>query len=277
VRPASPDRRLLTLVGIAGVLVVGGCSAPDGVTTTSGAPSASMSSTDAPHVPGDPTVRDEVRDAAAAGTTTLVRLWPDAAGAHWSVEVPSDLGAFAAGLGRPAADVASLAAATTYPGNGAAAVVHVNPVVWPSLTAFGKRAVVTHELVHAWMGPLPGVPHWLLEGLADTVAFTDASQARRSALLGSLGADARPVLPPSDVALDSASGEAAQGYALAWFLVDRLVAASSVQQVAALAARLDRESAADQDATLREGVRRLTGTTYAAWLSQARQALAARR
>ena len=236
-----------------------------------------MSSAAPAQVSGIPALTDEVRRATAAATATLVRFWPDAASSRWRVDVPSGLGAFASGLGRPPSDVSALAAATTYPLGSATAVVHVNAEIWPSLTAFGKRAVVTHELVHAWLGPLPGVPHWLLEGLADTVAFAGAGQARRSAILGSLGATSSPVLPPTDSALDSASSEPAQAYALAWFLVDRLAAASSVQQVAALAVQLGTEGAANQEAVLRDGVRQLTGTPYERWLSEARGALAARR
>ena len=103
--------------------------------------------------------------------------------------------------------------------------VRVHPDAWETLTPQGRQAVLTHELVHVATAGLttPRTPQWLVEGLAEAVAWRDVALPDR-VVAQELAAEVRAGRVPS--ALPTARdfvARPAQAYQEAWIAVDLLL------------------------------------------------------
>jgi hypothetical protein len=111
--------------------------------------------------------------------------------------------------------------------------VSVNPRVWPSLDALGRRVVLTHELTHVASRADTGsqTPRWLQEGFADYVGFARTGVAT-GVIAAELGRDVRagrlPRRLPGDRRFAGSSPRLAQAYQQGW-LACRLIAARAGQ------------------------------------------------
>jgi hypothetical protein len=103
--------------------------------------------------------------------------------------------------------------------------VRVHPDAWETLTPQGRQAVLTHELVHVATAGLttPRTPQWLVEGLAEAVAWRDVALPDR-VVAQELAAEVRAGRVPSDLptARDFVA-RPAQAYQEAWIAVDLLL------------------------------------------------------
>lgn len=110
----------------------------------------------------------------------------------------------------------------------------IDPVAFRELSAAGKTAVVTHELTHvaSRASTTPQTPLWLVEGLADYVAYRRDGVLRPGGLTDSaLTRELRtlfltsgvPAALPSNSEFDSSNPQGAAAYEQAW-LACRLIA-----------------------------------------------------
>lgn len=105
--------------------------------------------------------------------------------------------------------------------------VRVHPDAWATLSAQGRQAVLTHELVHVATAAMttPRTPEWLVEGLAEAVAWRDVALPDR-VVAQELAAEVRAGRVPG--ALPTAQdfdARPAQAYQEAWLAVDLLLRA----------------------------------------------------
>jgi hypothetical protein len=106
--------------------------------------------------------------------------------------------------------------------------VAVNPGPFRSLSDFGRRVVLQHEITHVATRDVTSTntPYWLAEGFADYVGYLDSGATARSAAR-ELGADVRagrlPAALPSERDFAGDNRRLAQAYELAW-LACRLIA-----------------------------------------------------
>jgi hypothetical protein len=102
--------------------------------------------------------------------------------------------------------------------------VRVHRTAWETLTAQGRQAVLTHELVHVATAGLTTArtPDWLVEGLAEAVAWRDVALPDR-VVARELTAEVRAGRVPRGLptARDFVA-RPAQAYQEAWLAVDLL-------------------------------------------------------
>ncbi|MDQ1679371.1 MAG: hypothetical protein QOI42_230 [Frankiaceae bacterium] len=105
--------------------------------------------------------------------------------------------------------------------------VVVNPATFSRLTPLGQRIVLTHEVTHvaSRLDTGPSSPSWLVEGLADYVAYRDAGVATRVAardLVTAARSGGLPAALPSDADFDPTAHDLTAAYELSW-LACRLI------------------------------------------------------
>ncbi|MEY9875952.1 hypothetical protein ABH931_005459 [Streptacidiphilus sp. MAP12-33] len=164
--------------------------------------------------------------------------------------------------------------------------ITVNPDAWDSLSALGRRVVITHETTHvatrvdteAW------TPRWLSEGVADWTGYlgTGRNPAQTTpelaAALAAAGSGAARLLAalPRDSDFDGGAPGTAlqQAYQKAWFacrtVVDRYGQAKLVALYAAVAAG-GRAGTLSRDAVLDRALRGTLGVGTAEFTAQWRQ------
>jgi hypothetical protein len=106
--------------------------------------------------------------------------------------------------------------------------VVLNPGTFNRLTALGQRIVLTHEVTHVASRLDTGAasPSWLVEGLADYVAYRDAGVSTRVAARDLVSAAQRGTLPsalPADTDFDPTAHDLTASYESSW-LACRLIA-----------------------------------------------------
>ena len=112
--------------------------------------------------------------------------------------------------------------------------VSVNPRVWPSLDALGRRVVLTHELTHIASRGDTGAqtPRWLQEGFADYVGFAGTGVAPTviaAELAGDVRAGRLPRRLPGNRRFAGSSPRLAQAYQQGW-LACLLIAARACER-----------------------------------------------
>lgn len=169
----------------------------------------------------------------------VTRVWGEDWARRVVVLVPADAEEFGRVL-RAGSDLTGMAAVATggRPGDGggrptADQRIVVNPANFDRLGAAGRRVVLTHEITHlatrAATGPL--APTWLVEGLADHVAYLDAGLDVPSAareLRAEVRAAGPPAALPSDADFDGGNPRLAAVYQMSW-LACRLLAETAGQ------------------------------------------------
>lgn len=205
------------------------------------------------------TVADDAAAAVPRVTAAWGRAWPGTA----VVEVPHD----SVGLARLVpGDLSQLAAlATTVAGDHGVADdrVVVSPEVLRGLTPAGRRVVLTHELVHVATRTAtgPASPSWLVEGLADAIAFRGAGvplEVAAPELAARLRSGDLPTALPTDAALAPGAPQLGESYEQAWLAVALLVRRYGTARVDALYRAVGRERDA---AGVERALRAVLGTS----------------
>ncbi len=159
-----------------------------------------------------------------AGDDAFVRMTRTAASSHRRTGEP---------VGGVPAGTAAVAVASTDPdraGSAARQWVVLNPTLWPQLSAPGRAAVLAHEFTHVAARDVTTerTPAWLVEGLADFVAYRRTAQPPSilaAELTARLRAGYRPSALPTSAQLSAEAAEAPRAYAEAWlacrYIADR--------------------------------------------------------
>lgn len=114
--------------------------------------------------------------------------------------------------------------------------VTVHRQAWAGLTAEARQAVLTHELVHVATAALttPRTPLWLVEGLAEAVAWRDVRTVPDRRLAQELAAEVRAGhLPAALPTEDDFAATPALAYQQAWLAADLLLRDAGVEAVLA--------------------------------------------
>lgn len=228
--------------------------------------------THAPGVSVPLAVLNEVARTADTAARAVDAVW----GPDWSrgiTVVVGDREALDLAGGASLAPGALPAVAVTRPslsGRGAPDEIVVDQAVWGTLSATGRRVVLTHELVHVATGSVAtSVPRWLEEGFADYVGWlgngVPVAVAAREALVRTTSRGAPSSLPGSaDLDLSSETAGAAYGeayVAVRWLAQtygqDALVAVYRRTQL--LLAGSDGTSEGSSDEALDAALRAVTG------------------
>lgn len=165
----------------------------------------------------------DIADTTAAAIPKVTAVW----GRGWARKVVVLVPATQRELGKIVDDdedldqIAALASAeiTSCPGspNPVGGRIAINPRNWPTLSALGRRIVLTHELTHVATRADTNscMPTWLIEGFADYVGYLDSGLPVR-VIATELGADVRAGHVPSSLPpnrdFDGASKRLAQAY-----------------------------------------------------------------
>jgi hypothetical protein len=176
----------------------------------------------------------QIADVTAAAIPKVTAVW----GRDWARKVVVLVPATQRELGQIVDDagdldqIAALASAevTSCPGppNPVGGRIAINPRNWPTLSALGRRIVLTHELTHVATRADTNscMPTWLVEGFADYVGYQQASLPVR-VIASELRADVRagrvPTSLPKAADFDGASKRLAQAYE-GGFMACRLIA-----------------------------------------------------
>ena len=159
-------------------------------------------------------------------------VWGDGWGQRTVLLVPSSLDRFAALLGADPADFGSIAAVTTgelgATEAGRTERITVNPQVWATLSAFGRRVVSTHETTHVATRAITDswTPRWLAEGAANWTGYLGTGRTPRQIcpeLAADVAAGRIPEQLPSDSDFDSTASALPQAYQQAWFACRSIV------------------------------------------------------
>ncbi len=187
------------------------------------------------------------------------------------VVVPAGTTEVARLLGRPAGDLAQIAAETTdeSEASGGADRVLVNRPVMRGLTAIGREVVLRHELLHVAAGAASSTatPLWLEEGLAEYVGYLGSglpAAVVAADVVAALGHGWRPAGLPADADFDPTDPQLARTYEESW-LFARMVAATwgsarllTLYRSTAAGGRQDAEDNADA------AIRRVLGSSRSA-------------
>jgi hypothetical protein len=159
--------------------------------------------------------------------------------------------------------------------------VAINPAPFRSLSDFGRRVVLQHEITHVATRDVTSTntPYWLAEGFADYVGYLDSGATVRSAAR-ELGADVRagrlPRALPTERDFAGDNRRLAQAYELAW-LACRLIAERAGQDGLVRFYRVVSEEpgtpAAALTAALRSGLGMSAAEFVAAWRDNLRREL----
>lgn len=160
----------------------------------------------------DGALAEDVRTRCEAAVPAVSSFWP-----RWERRVTvvvardvAELEALLPGSG-DLSEVAALATDTVY----------VNPQAYATLTAAGRQVVLTHEVTHVATRGVRGVPTWLVEGYAETVANADGAippQVLAQELAAAVRSGRVPDRLPGDAAFGT--GDVAVHYEQAWRAVD---------------------------------------------------------
>ena len=226
-------------------------------------------------------LRDVARDAAEA-IPRVSAVW----GAAWQrsvvVVVPRDTAELAGLLGSDG-DLSRLAAIATAELAGkdfdpAGDRVLINPGPFSTLSALGRRVVLTHELSHVATRRAtgPAVPVWLAEGLADTIAYrgvdlplaVSAPELRAEVRAGRL-----PASLPGDQDFAGANPRLAQAYEQAWLAVRLLAERHGDARLLAFYRAVGAARDVDAEQAVRTALQAELGTTPDALLAEWRASL----
>ncbi|MDP9101926.1 MAG: hypothetical protein M3N21_07255, partial [Actinomycetota bacterium] len=205
-------------------------------------------------------------------------------GSTWSgrvvIDVPMSVREAATLVG-PAVDLLNVAAVETALSTGPPGGpsygdrVVVNPATFARLSGLGRRVVLTHEVMHvaSRQATGPDVPIWLVEGLADYVAYLGAALPVvevASELASDVAAGQLPTRLPRDADFRAADPNVAQAYEQSWLAVRLLATRYGTGAVLDLYRRLGAYRGAPNgqalDAVLRSRLRTSRADFVRSWL-----------
>lgn len=214
-------------------------------------------------------------ETAAAAVRDALTLWR---GPKWdrsvTVEIPATGRQFARSVGAADGSYARIGAVAWPRGaraETAAVQIVVNPEVAARLTAEGVAVLLAHEVTHvATRSFASAAPTWLVEGIADHIAY-NAHPATRAAALRPLQQAMRrgwrPTELPPDAAFDATAADLDLAYAQAWSLCSLL--ADQYSDATLLQLYVDTDSGTPLPAVLRT-LGTSDGEVLTAWRAELR-------
>ena len=198
---------------------------------------------------------------ARSADAVVAKIRPAVSGvAHgWSgsvvLQVPGSSETFEQLLGAPAGSVDQIAGMTRADGpNPATAPIRivVNPVASAKLTKVGMSVLLAHEATHVATHSVDSpAPAWVVEGLADHVAYTaypDARTAAAAPIVAEVRTGRVPRALPKDDRFRASRKQVDLAYAEAWLACRYVAERYSPRQLNQLYRQLDRGRTFDQAA-----------------------------
>jgi hypothetical protein len=223
-------------------------------------------------------VLQAVADEADRAVPAVSAVWGRAWGERTVLLVPLASDQFGELLGVNPLDYASIAAVTTGELGQADADrterITLNPQVWDSLNALGRRVVTTHETTHVATRAITEqwTPRWLSEGAANWTGYLGTGRTPRQIapeLLADIAAGRVPAALPADAAFDGSAPDLAQAYEQAWFACRSVVLRHGEPRLVALYAAVAAAGGkVGQDAAVDTALRRTLGLGLTAFTAQ---------
>lgn len=227
----------------------------------------------------------QIADGADRAVPAVSAVWGRSWGERTVLLAPLGTDQFGRLLGVDPLDYASIAAVTTGELGSAEAGrterITVNPQVWDSLNALGRRVVTTHETTHVATRAITEqwTPRWLSEGAANWTGYLGTGRTPAQIapeLLADLAAGRVPAALPADAAFDGSAPDLAQAYEQAWFACRSVVLRHGQPRLVALYAAVAATGGkGGQDAAVDTALRRTLGTGLTAFTAQWRTDLLA--
>ncbi|MFC1416778.1 hypothetical protein [Streptacidiphilus cavernicola] len=152
--------------------------------------------------------------------------------------------------------------------------ITLNPQVWDTLNALGRRVVTTHETTHVATRAITEqwTPRWLSEGAANWTGYLGTGRTPRQIapeLFADLAAGRVPDALPADAAFDGSATGLPQAYEQAWFACRSVVQRHGEPRLVALyAAVAAAGGSGGQDAAVDSALRRTIGLGLTAFTAQ---------
>jgi hypothetical protein len=235
----------------------------------------------------DQSTLQQLADEADRAVPAVSAVWGTGWGRRTVLLAPLGLDQFGRLLGADPAGYSAIAAVTTGELGAAEAGrterITVNPQVWDTLNALGRRVVTTHETTHVATRAITEqwTPRWLAEGAANWTGYLGTGRTPAQIapeLLADLRAGRIPDRLPSDASFDGSAADLPQAYEQAWFACRSVVLRHGEKALVALygAVAAAGGSGGGADAALDSALRRTfgsgTGAFTAQWMSDLRQA-----
>ncbi len=230
-------------------------------------------------------VLQAVADEADRAVPAVSAVWGRDWGERTVLLAPLASDQFGRLLGVNPLDYASIAAVTTGELGPAEAGhterITLNPQVWDSLNALGRRVVTTHETTHVATRATTEqwTPRWLSEGVANWTGYLGTGRTPRQIapeLLADIAAGRIPAALPADAAFDGSAAGLPQAYEQAWFACRAVVRRHGEARLVALyGAVAAAGGTGGQNAAVDTALRRTLGMGLPAFTAQWRGDLVA--
>ena len=180
----------------------------------------------------DQSTLQQLADEADRAVPAVSAVWGTGWGQRTVLLAPLGLDQFGRLLGADPAGYSAIAAVTTGELGAAEAGrterITVNPQVWDTLNALGRRVVTTHETTHVATRAITEqwTPRWLAEGAANWTGYLGTGRTPAQIapeLLADLRAGRIPDRLPADASFDGSAGDLPQAYEQAWFACRSIV------------------------------------------------------
>ncbi|MHA6759324.1 hypothetical protein [Streptacidiphilus sp. PAMC 29251] len=224
-----------------------------------------------------------IADEADRAVPAVSALWGTGWGGRTVLLAPLGADQFGRLLGVDPLGYSSIAAVTTGelgPSEAARTErITVNPQVWDSLNALGRRVVTTHETTHVATRAITEqwTPRWLSEGAANWTGYLGTGRTPRQIapeLLADLGKGLIPLALPADAAFDGSATGLPQAYEQAWFACRSVVLRHGQPRLVALYAAVAAAGGGKgQETAVNTGLRRAIGIGLTDFTKQWRQDL----
>ncbi|MFC1443932.1 hypothetical protein ABUW04_37415 [Streptacidiphilus sp. N1-10] len=228
----------------------------------------------------------QLADEADRAVPAVSAVWGTGWGQRTVLLAPLGLDQFGRLLGADPSGYTAIAAVTTGELGAAEAGrterITVNPQVWDTLNALGRRVVTTHETTHVATRAITEqwTPRWLSEGAANWTGYLGTGRTPQQIapeLLADLRAGRIPDRLPDDASFDGSAADLPQAYEQAWFACRSIVARHGQKALVALyravaAAGGSGGAAAALDTALRRSTGVGTSTFTAQWMADLRYA-----
>ena len=234
----------------------------------------------------DQSTLQQLADEADRAVPAVSAVWGTGWGQRTVLLAPLGLDQFGRLLGADPAGYTAIAAVTTGELGAAEAGrterITVNPQVWDTLNALGRRVVTTHETTHVATRAITEqwTPRWLSEGVANWTGYLGTGRTPAQVapeLLADLRAGRIPARLPADASFDGSAADLPQAYEQAWFACRSVVQRHGQKALVALyravaAAGGTGGPEAALDSALRRTIGVGTSTFTAQWVADLRYA-----
>ena len=218
-----------------------------------------------------------VADGADRAVPAVSAVWGRSWGERTVLLAPLASDQFGRLLGVDPLDYASIAAVTTGELGPAEAGrterITLNPQVWDSLNALGRRVVTTHETTHVATRAITEqwTPRWLSEGAANWTGYLGTGRTPGQIapeLLTDVVAGHVPAALPADAAFAGTAAGLPQAYEQAWFACRSVVLRHGEPGLVALYAAVAAAGGGGQNAAVDSALRRTLGLGLTAFTGQ---------